>query len=226
MVLVIETQYFPPVLTFATALQHGGELRWEAHEHYQKAGYRARCRIAAANGVLQLSVPLRKGKNEQQSIQETEIAYREPWHRQHWQSIRSAYGRAPYFDFYADPLRAILESQPPTLWALNRQLAQTIIDLLQLPLRLTQTTSYQPAVPAVEGLLDLRGQLTHRDQQLTLPLDDLVPYPQLFADRHGFLRNLSILDLLFCTGPEAIRYLQEAVTPHALNQPYIGATTQ
>ena len=38
-------------------------------------------------------------------------------------------------------------------------------------------------------------------------LHSTKPYYQVFAHKFGFQPNLSILDLLFCMGPEAIFYL-------------------
>ena len=96
--LLIEAQYLPSI-QFFSKLTRFSTLLLEAHENYQKGSYRNRCHIAGANGLMRLSIPLRKGKNEQLPIQKTLISYDEPWITQHWQSIRSAYGNAPFFPY-------------------------------------------------------------------------------------------------------------------------------
>ena len=197
--LLSPTGYFPPVSHWALALR-AGHWRWEAHEHYQKGGYRNRCVIAGANGPLTLSVPLRKGKHRGQSILDVRIDTRKDWARQHWQSIRSAYGRAPFFDFFAEELYRVLANAPPTLWELNQQLFSLIQNGLGLPIEWSPTPCFEPAPT---GVIDIRDKAASRQPPGFIP----QPYPQLFREKHGFLPDLSILDLLFCTGPEAISVL-------------------
>ena len=181
---VTSTAYFPPLAWVVSAL-FAGEWQWEAHENYQKGGWRNRCRIASANGPLMLSVPLQGGKHRRMPVREVAISHRTDWQRQHEQSIRSAYGRAPYFEFYAESLFTALHAPAPDLWTLNWGLTQTLLELLDLPITLTTTDSFcaesAGEMPATESV--------HR-------------YPQVFQDRHGFLPHLSILDGLFCLGPE------------------------
>lgn len=206
--VLIEAHYLPSV-QFFTKLAHYPILLLEAHENYQKGSYRNRCHIAGANGLMRLSIPLRKGKNEQLSIQHTEISYDEPWSTQHWHGIRSAYGNAPFFPYYQDELEAVFQQRPTHLFDWNRNLIQLLIDLLQLEIQVQLTDKYVKEV--TPQIRDLRGHIhpkSHRQQ--ADPNFQAVPYPQLFEERHGFLPNLSILDLLFCAGPQATLYLEEA----------------
>ncbi len=207
--VLLEAQYLPNVQYFSKLVQFP-TLILEAHENYQKGSYRNRCHIAGANGLIRLSIPLRKGKNERLSIQRTEISYDEPWITQHWQSIRSAYGNAPYFPYYQDELQELFRQRPKSLFEWNKSLIQLIIDLLQLPVVITLNEQYSKTVS--EDIHDLRGHIHPKSHRRQLdPNFQAVPYPQLFEERHGFLPNLSILDLLFCTGPQAILYLEESI---------------
>lgn len=172
----------------------------EAHENFQKGGYRNRCKLATANGDKWLSIPLEKGKHQATPIQEVKISYVTDWSRQHEQTIKSAYGRAPYFEFYADQVFALLHSQPLLLWSLNKSLIELINTFIQLPVTPSDTEDFLPP-SKLEGVLDIRNA------RAKLPLI-APPYPQLFADRYGFQPDLSILDLLFCLGPEAGSYLR------------------
>jgi hypothetical protein len=184
------TAYFPPFSWFRLGAS-AGAWTWEAHENYQKGGLRNRCYIAGPNGRMQLSVPLEKGKHQKMPIRDVRISYRRDWWREHEQSIRTAYGRAPYFEFYAEELFAAARQQPETLWKLNEQLTRTVCRLLQWPV------SPQPSEDFSLPLL----QETEEQIRTFQPSE----YPQVFTERHGFLSDLSILDALFCLGPMAVQ---------------------
>ncbi|MEL7222076.1 MAG: WbqC family protein, partial [Bacteroidota bacterium] len=175
----------------------------EAHENYQKRSYRNRAHLVGANGLQRLSIPLKKGKNQQQTIQDVKIAYHESWHRQHWQSIISAYGNAPFFPFYADELAPIYEQQYDKLWDFNLSLLKLVFRLLQWDKAIQLTEGYHHSY--AKETCDIRN--TIRPNIATA--DKFPPYPQVFTERHGFSSNLSILDLLFCQGPQANLYLSQ-----------------
>lgn len=177
------TAYFPPLDWVVSAARYG-TWRWEAHENYQKGGWRNRCRIQTANGPRLLSVPLVGGKHRRTPIREVRISHRTRWWRVHEQSIRSAYGRAPYFEYYADELFAVASRPYERLWDYNLAISHHIITALQLPVKLTVTEAF---LGADAGAMKVEG---------------VEPYPQPFTDRYGFTGRLSVLDGLFCLGPE------------------------
>lgn len=199
--IIVELQYLPPV-NYMALLCGGADFVIEQHEHYTKGSYRNRCLIAGANGPMRLSIPLMKGKNQQQPIRDVRITYYEPWQAQHWQSIRSAYGSAPFFIHYANVLQPFYEKRFEFLFDYNWQLLQTIAKLLRLPVDWQMTKDYQ-AVYADGETLDKRNAI---HPAATLP--PAPPYPQVFTERHGFLPQLSVIDLLFCQGPASAGYLQ------------------
>lgn len=166
----------------------------EAHENFQKRSWRNRCRIGGVNGEQTLTVPLVKGKNAGVPIREVRISYDEDWVRHHERAIRTAYGRAPYYDFYAEELLAVLHERPVTLWQLNHDLLLCALDLLQWPVRPEPTTAFVP--PAAEGYLRPGADAT----------PPLPPYPQVFSDRFGYRSGLSVLDALFCLGPALVSH--------------------
>lgn len=188
--LLTPTAYFSPALWFPAAVQ-AGSWTVEAHENYQKGGFRNRCFIAGPNGPQTLSVPLEKGKHQRKPIQEVTISYREDWWREHEQSIRTAYGRSPYYEYYAEDLFSVGRQSPETLWELNQGLLEVIARLVQLPVPLQRTEDFIPPAEA--------GYLRPADLPATLP-----DYPQVFTERHGFLPGLSVLDGLFCLGPRLL----------------------
>lgn len=147
-----------------------------------------------------------KGKNEQQNIRETGIFWKEPWAKRHWQSIKSAYGNAPYFEFYADELKPFFEKKYTHLFEWNKDLILKLLELLQLDAEVGFTTEFDKE--PFEDIIDFRNKISPKNKEpLSDPYFKLLPYNQVFSEKHGFLPNLSILDLLFCTGPEAINYL-------------------
>ena len=186
--LLTSTAYFPPLAWLRAAL-YAGSWQVEAHENYQKGGFRNRCRIVGPNGVQILSVPLQKGKHQRQPIREVRISYQDDWWRHHEQAIRSAYGRAPYFEFYADAVFAVARRRPATLWELNQQLLETALGLISFPVGPEPTPAF--VAPQRGGFL----------RPADFPDQLVAPYPQVFTDRHGFTPGLSLLDGLFCLGP-------------------------
>jgi hypothetical protein len=188
--LLTSTAYLPPAHWLTGALS-AGEWRVEAHENYQKGGWRNRCLIAGPNGVQILSIPLEKGKHQKKPIREVLISYRDDWWREHEQSIRTAYGRSPYYEYYAEELFAVARARPATLWELNQHLLVKVTELLRWPVSPTPTVDF--VAPQAAGYL--------RAEDLPAGLPD---YPQVFTDRHGYLSGLSVLDALFCLGPRLI----------------------
>ncbi len=206
---VIELSYLPNVQYFSKFLLYKSVFV-EQHENYLKSSYRNRCYIAGPNGQHRLSIPLKKGKNERQKIQEVEIAFNEPWPHQHWQAIQSAYGNAPFFEFYADYFQPIYKQPPPLLFAFNQKLFNTLLKLIPVPAKIDYTDSYREDLPA--GIDNWRHEILPK--KLGAENDAFFkphPYPQVFQEKHGFLANLSILDLLFCTGPQTIEYLEKSI---------------
>jgi len=202
--LLIELQLFPS-LQYLSKWQ-GFSVILEGEEHYRKGSFRNRYHLATAQGPLALSVPLEKGKHQQLPVREVKIDYKKDWPKQHWRTIETAYGKAPFFDYYGEDLRAILESRPSHLFELNWAALQFLLEHFQLG----QPSFSQQFSHQFEEGLDFRNQIRPQQQAKTQdPYLALIPYPQLFEDRLGFLPYLSALDLLFCMGPEAPYYLAQ-----------------
>ena len=176
----------------------------EAHENFVKQSWRTRCRILGPNGPEILQVPIvHDGTREMRGIR---VDYSTPWIVRTERALDAAYQSSPFFEHYAGGLFAILESQPETLLELNTALTQHILDRLGLNVRLSLTEEYTPdgSVPD-----DFRSVL-HPKRENTV-LRDLGlgrPYYQVFSQKFGFTPGLSILDLLFNEGPEALSFLK------------------
>ena len=150
---------------------------------------------------MRLSIPLKKGKNEQQDIRQVAISYEENWPALHWQSIRSAYGNAPFFDFYSEELQEFYQRDYQLLFQFNTELLQWLLVQLGLNSTLQFTEEYKIDYPS--PFLDFRnGIFPKKHRQKEDPRFQQASYPQVFMEKNGFLPNLSTLDLLFCAGPE------------------------
>lgn len=209
----IELHYLPSIPYFAL-LSGAKYLVIEQHEHYQKRSFRNKTIIAAANGLLPLGIPLEKGKHQQQDIKETKIAWGEAWNHRHWQSIRSAYGNAPFFEHYAPFFEGIFQKKEQWLFDWNLKILQQIISIIGINIDITFTDKYQKLLnPEIS---DVRNSIGPR--QLAFPIEysfQSPAYPQVFMEKHGFLPDLSIIDLLFCQGPEALLYLEASLRQYS-----------
>jgi hypothetical protein len=207
---VLSLHYFP-CIQYLTKFILYQEVQIEQHEHYQKGSYRNRCHIAGVNGILRLSVPLKSGKNRKMPIREVQIAYDEPWQTEHWTSIRSAYGNAPYYEYYADQLEPFFQKKKPFLFDWNRDLLLLVLSLLGIDSTLSFTDAYEPQLT---NKADFRHSISPKPK-VNQTDATFVPqtYAQVFQEKHGFLPNLSILDVLFCAGPQSILIL-EGSTPN------------
>ena len=193
--MLTELHYLPNI-RYMRQLAMADEVFIEQWEHYQKGSYRNRAHIVGGNGLQRLSIPLLKGKNEQQSIREVRIAWYQNWAKQHWNSIASAYGKSPFFEYYADDLRPIYEGKPEFLFDFNLRILEVLLELMGLEVSLKFTAQYD--APTEAGVADRRNTISPKN-----PADDGLRYGQVFEERHGFVPDLSVLDLLFCVGPEA-----------------------
>lgn len=199
--LIQETQFCAPLSVYRTYLEVD-EIWLEKYERYQKKSLRNRCIIMGVNGKLMLSVPLQKGKH-QGLITDVRISYHDDWIPKMLHSIRSAYGTAPYFDYYYDNLSQIIRKKYDLLWDLNRSLLDFFISKVQIDTVIHGTTEYRKEYRPPD--IDIRN---YKMTDYLRPTDSYAAYSQVFEDRHGFMSNLSIIDGLFCLGPELGIYLR------------------
>lgn len=193
------TEYFAQLLR--------GDCVIDLYEHYVKQSYRNRCEIVTAGGVASLTVHVVKGGSMiKKPIRDMRIDYSKRWQHQHWVSIVSAYKNSPYFDHYGELFEPLYRKEFEFLTDLNIGLMETILKILGNPIDLHFSQQY---VEPQEEDTDLRSRFKPASPAIS-PQDEsrFAPYEQVFSDRLPFQPNLSIADLLFCEGPQAVEYLR------------------
>lgn len=194
---IIELHYLPSA-AYIAQLHVYPDLHIDGYEHYVKQTYRNRCTILTANGLDALSVPV-VGSGKKIISKDIQIDHQQKWMNRHWRAIQSAYGRAPYFEYYAEEYQAIMQKKHQFLFDLSTEMLTQCLENLQFNIQLRNTTSYVGIVEPPEN--DLRDRISTKTNAGELNLYKPVPYQQVFGS--NFVDNLSILDLIFCEGPRS-----------------------
>jgi hypothetical protein len=197
---LLSTAYLPPV-EYINVIAKYGNVAIEAKEHFVKQTYRNRAVILGANGPLPLIIPLKKGKNNQQLITETEIDYSSNWQTVHWRAIASAYGGSPFFEHYADYFQPYYSQRFKFLFDYNQQIVKLLLKLMKIKNELFLTEEYT-AVGVSDT--DFRYTISPKVESVF----NATLYRQVFSEKYGFISNLSSIDLLFCTGNKSIQLFE------------------
>ena len=204
-IVLIESQYLPSVAYFAM-IASAEKVIIESHEFFDKQTFRNRCQILTSTKKLDLSVPVRH-QGKKILITNLRIDYLQKWQNAHWRSIKTAYRNAPFFDYYADPIKKIIYSGLDNLYELNNQLLTICLKFLQIGTALANSESYVKVVEA--DIIDARSTIHPKKELSDLIWFNAKPYYQIFGS--DFVKNLSILDLLFNEGPMASVVLKDSI---------------
>jgi hypothetical protein len=201
--IIIENQYFPVVNWIKYSFQKK-YIVLSSCEAWQKMSFRNRTVICGGNGLINLSVPVRQGRNQRIPFNEVEIFYRENWQLNHWRSIVSCYGKAPFFDYYRFDLEKFFSKRHNYLFDLNLAILEWLKKMLNFPAEII-IAGNDKIVDYKQFMDDISSKWLPKNFQKD---DEIVRYAQVFEDRIGFQPNVSVLDLLFNTGPGCCRLLQ------------------
>ena len=210
--VLLSTAYLAPIQYF-TKLVSFQQIYIEYCESYLKQSYRNRAVILAANGSLQLSIPVADGPRAKGPIRDLKLSYDQPWQLMHWRGISSAYNSSPFFEYYADDLAPFFhEKKWKYLFDFNLEIQNAILKAINLDVTIKPTLDYYPQGEAPETTDDFRYTIHPKQQkQESDPHFFPAPYTQVFNEKWGFVPNLSILDLLFNEGPETISHLRSCI---------------
>jgi len=198
--IIIHPTYFPSIVHFS-AIANAEHVVWEMDDNFVKQTYRNRAYIYGANGKLGLNIPVIYTQKNRQKYRDVKIFNEDNWQSLHWKSLLSAYRTSPFFEYYEDELQHLFTKKTEFLLDFNLKCFDVICDCLQLDLNTSESKTYKKTI---YDKTDLR-HLVNAKKETTYTFKN---YIQVFNNKHGFIPNLSILDLLFNEGPNTLNYLE------------------
>ncbi len=194
---VLIESHFLPSLEYFCAIWPFDTIILERHEHYVKQSYRNRCYVMTSHGRERLTIPVtHHGKS---AVTTVEIDYTVRWQNTFWRTLTSAYAHAPYFLHYADELHTTVFTHHACLYDLNKELLSMCLKWLKSSKQISETLTYEKQLST--EVTDLRTQISAKSDFTARSFYKPRPYPQVFGSE--FVPNLSIIDLVFCEGPQA-----------------------
>ncbi|WKL45854.1 WbqC family protein [Flavobacterium pectinovorum] len=191
--------YFPSISHFAVMAQ-SENITFEMEDNFQKQTNRNRTYIYSPNGIQLLNIPVKHCKEAHQKTRDVLIENEFDWQKQHFKSLEAAYRSSPFFEFFEDDIRPIFEKKYTLLMDLNMEVLDIVTKCLRMKLEFSKTTEY---FHDAENNSDFRYLANGKKDT-----NSFEKYPQVFDDKHGFINNLSVLDLLFNEGKFAMDYLK------------------
>jgi len=197
--ILVSTAYLPPVEYFSL-ISRADEVLIEREENYVKQSFRNRCYILSAHGPQLLSIPVYLGSLHKTQLRDIRIDYSKRWQQVHIGAITASYSASPYFQFYFEYIEEVISKKPAFLIDLNTDLTETILNMLKMKIQLRFTSEFE--TPA-ESPYDFRYRISPKNKSGFL----VKEYLQVFNNGNGFVHGLSIIDLVFNMGPEAVDFL-------------------
>lgn len=199
MKLLLHPTYFPSISHFV-AMAKADSLAYEMEDNFQKQTNRNRMYIYSPNGIQLLNVPIKHTKEAHQRTKDVRLETAFDWQKQHFKSLEAAYRTSPFFEYFEDAITPIFTKKHTFLMDLNLETISVISKCLGMKHEFGVTQEYFHEVPEYE---DFRYLVNGKKDSA-----QFEPYTQVFGDKHGFLNNMSILDLLFNEGRFALDYLK------------------
>lgn len=205
--ILVHPTYFPSVEQMAYVAQ-ADKVIWEVEDNYQKQTYRNRAYVAHSNGRLLLNIPVQHKHGYRQKTREVLAVDDFAWQKQHFKSLQTAYRTSPFFEYYEDDLEPLFTDKVTTIIDHNLHIFDLLCELTGIEVQTEKTTSYEenPEIIDLRFLADAKRESDFKPE----------PYVQVLEENHGFLPNLSILDLLFNEGTNTLSYLKNQKLPISL----------
>lgn len=197
--ITIEPHYLPS-LEYFILLSQTNSVNWDVKSPFQKQTFRNRCYILGPNKVLSLIVPVHF--HQSTPLQEVRIDYRQSWVKDHWGAICSSYGKSPFFEYFGAEFHTVLKSKPKYLIDLNQAMLSVCLHILQWQIDIDINSDENHSI-------NLKNMILPKQSFEDRNLYQVISYSQNFGNT--FVPNLSILDILFCQGPESSQILRSSV---------------
>lgn len=198
---LLHPSYFPSISHFA-AMAQSHSITFEMEDNFQKQTNRNRTYIYSPNGIQLLNIPIKHSNLSHQKTKDIKIEQEFDWQKQHFKSLEAAYRSSPFFEFFEDDLLPIFQKKHTFLMDLNFEALEITAKCLRMKLEFDTTSEYFHEIENPE-IIDFRYLINGKKDHSIFE-----PYTQVFDDKHGFLNNLSVLDLLFNEGKFAMDYLK------------------
>jgi len=196
--ILVSTAYLPP-LEYFSVISRADEILIEREENFLKQTYRNRCYILSAHGPQLLTVPVYLGSQHKIPIKDIKIDYSKRWQQIHLGAIVASYGSSPYFQYYFENIEKIISRKTDFLIDLNIELLESILKMLNLNPETSYSTHFEPIK---DNENDFRYKISPKIESHYTAKE----YMHVF-DSDRFIHRLSIIDLIFNTGPEAVEFL-------------------
>lgn len=197
--IIIHPTYFPSISHYIAMIK-ADSVTFEMEDNFQKQTNRNRMYIYSPNGIQLLNIPVKHAIAKHQKYKDVRIENDFGWQKNHFKSLEAAYRTSPFFEYFEDDFRPLFEKKHEFLMDLNLEVFQLVNDSLGINIQPQKTTEF---FHEVLDYTDFR-HLVNGKKDTT----QLEEYTQVFNEKHGFINNLSILDLLFNDGRYAVDYLK------------------
>lgn len=197
--LLIHPNYLPAISQLKLIID-SKKLIFEINDNFQKQTHRNRTYIYGANGLLLLSIPVIHSQKNRKKFKDVKIAYDYDWLTQHLKSFQISYRSSPFFEYYEDKLVDLYVRREKYLYDFNLRSIDVLFDMLQINLEYDFTKGYREQY---SDILDYRNNYKKLNSSFKIK-----EYTQVFESKHGYIENLSALDLIFNEGPNAINFLK------------------
>lgn len=197
--ILIHPTYFPSISHYVAMLK-ADSVTFEMEDNFQKQTNRNRMYIYSPNGIQLLNIPVKHAVEKHQKYKDVRIENDFGWQKNHFKSLEAAYRTSPFFEYFEDDFRPLFEKKHEFLMDLNLEVFQLVNDSLGINIQPEKTSEFFHEVPDYN---DFRHLVNGKKD--TTQIDE---YTQVFNEKHGFINNLSILDLLFNDGRYAVEYLK------------------
>lgn len=195
---IFDNQYFANINYYKILLKND-TIDLCSNTKYQKGWNSNKCSVVGPNGSIHLSVPIDGGRNQDILYKDVKIAYTQNWQQQHYRTLLSCYGNSPYFNYYKNEIEEIYKLKFEKLFDFNLHILKMVLRLLKSDIEICITEEFVTGQEIIFSKKHIASNL-HLNT-------NTIQYPQVFEDKLGFTPNLSILDLLFCMGPQAKKIL-------------------
>jgi hypothetical protein len=204
--ILLHPTYFPSISHFV-AIAQAQKITFEMEDNFQKQTNRNRTYIYSPNGIQLLNIPVKHSKEGNQKTKDIQIETDADWQKQHFKSLEAAYRNSPFFEFFEDDIQKVYEKKHKFLMDLNFDTFDIVSKFLRMKFAYDTTTEYFHEINS-ESITDFRYLVNGKKDNSTFE-----SYTQVFDDKHGFISNLSVLDLVFNEGRFALDYLKNQALP-------------